>query len=153
MRAHLSWRRDIRTDCLMTHSRGFCMGLTPYCAPPSTPRCTASGGNAFPKWHIRGLVCLTRGRNSCCDMTSRHLSPCLLHLKRVYSNCEAMGSLLCCCNDGDVSSRSPTNQQASGSKKAPAGASEDEVDRLMLQQADESLRKAQEEIERNIGKL
>ncbi|CAN0267381.1 unnamed protein product, partial [Pylaiella littoralis] len=43
--------------------------------------------------------------------------------------------------------------QASGSKKAPAGASEDEVDRLMLQQADESLRKAQEEIERNIGKL
>lgn len=45
------------------------------------------------------------------------------------------------------------DQQASSSKKAAPGASEDEVERLMLKQADESLRKAQEEIERNIGKL
>eukprot|EP00752_Nemacystus_decipiens_P003975 g3640.t2 len=42
--------------------------------------------------------------------------------------------------------------QASSSKKAPPGASDDEVERLMLQQADESLRKAQEEIERSPGK-
>jgi len=41
--------------------------------------------------------------------------------------------------------------QASSSKKAAPGASEDEVESLLLQQADESLRKAQEEIERNIG--
>ncbi|CBJ29167.1 conserved unknown protein [Ectocarpus siliculosus] len=43
--------------------------------------------------------------------------------------------------------------EASGSKKAAPGASEEEKELLMLQQADESLRKAQEEIERNVGKL
>ena len=45
------------------------------------------------------------------------------------------------------------NLQASSSKKARPGASDDEVESLMLQQAEESLRKAQEEIERNVGKI
>ncbi|CAM9662347.1 unnamed protein product [Ectocarpus fasciculatus] len=43
--------------------------------------------------------------------------------------------------------------EASGSKKAAPGASEEDKELLMLQQADESLRKAQEQIERNVGKL
>ena len=45
------------------------------------------------------------------------------------------------------------NLQASSFKKARPGASDDEVESLMLQQAEESLRKAQEEIERNVGKI
>ncbi|CAM9786027.1 unnamed protein product [Ectocarpus sp. 12 AP-2014] len=43
--------------------------------------------------------------------------------------------------------------EANGSKTAAPGASEEEKELLMLQQADESLRKAQEEIERTVGKL
>lgn len=73
---------------------------------------------------------------------------------KVDTEMSIIAAVLYCCHDGDDSFRFSTpNSQASSSKKAPAGASEDEVERLMLQQADESLRKAQEEIERNVGKL